>query len=356
MNSNFLQQHRNNYNLQPLNTLSVPSIAEYFIDITNESLLLDALVFSRDNNYPLTILGGGSNVLLPEYINGLVIKISTRGHSILFENNSELIVRFDAGENWHDIVLWSAENNLYGIENLALIPGTIGAAPIQNIGAYGVELQRCLESVEGFYFSSNIRFSLSNEECFFAYRDSVFKNVLRDKVIITHVTLKLSKVPQLAIDYPALKEQLIKDKNTLESLTSLDVANAVISIRQQKLPNPSQIPNVGSFFKNPIIDKKRYQKISHQYPAVVAYPMANNCYKLAAAWLIDQAGWRGKMVDNICMHENQALVLTNPNGCSTKEVLLFVDKVSESIKKKFGVTLEIEPIKCNSHHQSSIVK
>jgi UDP-N-acetylmuramate dehydrogenase len=346
MTSSFLKKCHQNYNLQPLNTLAVPSIAEYFIDITDDATLLDTLAFSRDNNYPLTILGGGSNVLLPDKIHGLVIKMSTHGRSILSENDTDVVIRFDAGEQWHNIVLWCVEKNLYGIENLALIPGTIGAAPIQNIGAYGVELTSCLESVEGFYFATKKRFRLDNKDCFFAYRDSIFKNMLRDKVIITHVTLKLSKVPRLEIEYPVLKEQLLKDKVMLTSVTSLDVARAVIAIRQSKLPDPSLLPNVGSFFKNPIIDELSYQKIHSLYPAVIAYPMANNCYKLAAAWLIDQAGWRGKIVDNICMHEKQALVLTNPNGCTTKEVLLFVDKVCESILEKFGVALEIEPIQC----------
>jgi UDP-N-acetylmuramate dehydrogenase len=349
MTSSFLQQCHQNYNLQTLNTLAVPSSAEYFIDITDESKLLDTLAFSRDSNYPLTILGGGSNVLLPDKIHGLVIKMSTYGRSVLFENDTDVVIRFDAGEQWHDIVLWCVEKNLYGIENLALIPGTIGAAPIQNIGAYGVELTSCLESVEGFYLSSNRRFRLDNKDCFFAYRDSIFKHVLRDKVIITHVTLTLSKISRLEIEYPVLKERLLTDNVSLASLTSVDVARAVIAIRQSKLPDPNQLPNVGSFFKNPIIDELSYQKIHSLYPAVIAYPMANNCYKLAAAWLIDQAGWRGKVVDNICMHEKQALVLTNPNCCSTKEVLLFVDKVCESIFEKFGVALEIEPIQCRGY-------
>ncbi len=346
MTSSFLQQCHQNFNLQPLNTLAVPSIAEYFIDISEESMLLDSLMFSRDSKCPLTILGGGSNVLLPGKIHGLVIKMSTQGRLIMSEDDIDIVIRFDAGENWHDIVLWCVEKNLYGVENLALIPGTIGAAPIQNIGAYGVELMSCLESVEGFYLSSNTAFTLDNKDCSFAYRDSIFKKVLRDKVVITHVTLKLSKIPRLDIDYPVLKEQLLADKVSLTSLTSLDVAKAVIAMRQSKLPDPSKLPNVGSFFKNPIVDQDCYQQIHNLYPAVIAYPVANNCYKLAAAWLIDQAGWRGRVVDNICMHEKQALVLTNPNGCTTKEVLLFVDKVCQSIMAKFGIALEIEPIQC----------
>jgi UDP-N-acetylmuramate dehydrogenase len=344
MTSDFLEQCHKNYNLQPFNTLAVPSTAEYFIDVSDESLLIDALAFSRDNNYPLTLLGGGSNVLLPDNIAGLVIKISTHGRSILSETDADIVIRFDAGENWHDIVLWCAQKKLYGIENLALIPGTMGAAPIQNIGAYGVELTSCLESVEGLYLASNTNFMLTNKECLFSYRDSVFKQALRDKVIITHVTLKLSKVPKLQLEYPALTEQLCKDNVRLELLSSLDVARAVMAIRQTKLPDPRQLPNAGSFFKNPIVDEISYEKIHNAYPAVIAYPMANNCYKLAAGWLIDQAGWRGKVVDDICMHQKQALVLTNPNGCTTKEVLLFVNKVCESINNKFGVTLEIEPI------------
>jgi UDP-N-acetylmuramate dehydrogenase len=346
MTSSFLQQCHQDYNLQPLNTLAVPSVAEYFFDITDESSLLDTLAFSHDNNYPLTILGGGSNVLLPDRMHGLVVKMSTQGRSILADNDTDVTIRFDAGEQWHEVVLWCVSKNLYGVENLALIPGTIGAAPIQNIGAYGVELTSCLESVEGYYLSSNKYFSLDNSACMFGYRDSIFKNLLRDKVVITHVTLKLRKIPRLDIQYPALREQLLTNGAALTSLTSLDVASAVIAIRQSKLPDPKQLPNAGSFFKNPIINEVDYQKIHSLYPAVVAYPIANNCYKLAAAWLIDQAGWRGKVVDNICMHEKQALVLTNPNGCTTKEVLLFVDKVCQSIEVKFGVALEIEPIRC----------
>ncbi len=344
MTSNFLEQCHKNYNLQKLNTLAVPSIAEYFLDISTDRLLLQALQFSQKAEIPLTILGGGSNVLLPDKIMGLVIKISTQGREVLLEDDNSLTVRFAAGENWHDTVLWCVKKNLYGIENLALIPGTIGAAPIQNIGAYGVELMSCLERVEGFYLSTNELFILENEACLFAYRDSIFKQSMRGKAVITHVTLTLSKVPKLHVEYPALQEQLISNKADEDSLSALDVASAVIAIRQQKLPNPEQIPNAGSFFKNPVVSKAIYKKIYNEYPAVVAYRMADDTYKLAAGWLIDQAGWRGKLLDNICMHHKQALVLTNPNHCTTQQLLAFVDKVQESIWDKFHVNLEIEPI------------
>ncbi len=344
MTSSFLQYCHKNYNLQALNTLAVPSIAEYFADVNTDALLLGALQFSQEADIPLTVLGGGSNVLLPEKIPGLVIKISTTGREILSEDDNAATIRFAAGENWHDTVLWCVKKNLYGIENLALIPGTIGAAPIQNIGAYGVELMSCLERVEGLYISNNTPFVLDNSDCLFAYRDSIFKQSMRNKVIITHVTLTLSKEPKLHVEYPALLEQLDKNKVDKGTLSPFDIASAVIAIRQHKLPNPEQIPNAGSFFKNPIVGEVIYRKIRDEYPAVVAYPMPNNKYKLAAGWLIDQAGWRGKLLDNICMHHNQALVLTNPNHCTTKQLLGFVDKVRESIFDKFHVNLEIEPI------------
>lgn len=343
MESSFLEQCKRNYNLQALNTLAIPSTAEYFLDVATESSLIDTLEFIHHTNCPLTILGGGSNVLLSDKILGLVVKLSTQGRRVVSETDTDMTIRFDAGENWHGIVLWSANNNLYGIENLALIPGTIGAAPIQNIGAYGVELTSCLESVEGFYISSSKRFTLTNKECLFAYRDSIFKQGLRNQVMITHVTLKLSKIPTLQIDYLALKEQLEKNKTPLNSLRAIDVAKAIIEIRQSKLPDPLYIPNAGSFFKNPVVDEKTYKKIQKEYPNIVAYSLANSHYKLAAGWLLDQAGWRGKIIDNICMHEKQALVLTNINHCSSREILLFVHKVCESIQQKFGVMLEIEP-------------
>jgi len=344
MTSNFLEQCHKNYNLQKLNTLAVPSIAEYFIDVNTDELLFQVLVFAQRSGTPLTILGGGSNVLLSDKITGLVVKISTQGREVLVEDKSSLTVRFAAGENWHDTVLWCVQRNLYGIENLALIPGTIGAAPIQNIGAYGVELMNCLERVEGLYLSTNEPFLLTNKECLFAYRDSIFKQGMKGKVVITHVTLTLSKEPKLHIEYPALQERLVKNKIDEESLSAFDIASAIIAIRQQKLPSPEQIPNAGSFFKNPIVSESTYNKIYKAYPAVVAYPMVNNMYKLAAGWLIDEAGWRGKLLDNICMHRHQALVLTNPNYCTTKQLLSFVGKVQESILNKFNISLEIEPI------------
>lgn len=344
MTSNFLEQCHKNYSLQKLNTLAVPSTAEYFVDINTDALLFQMLAFVRQSGIPLTILGGGSNVLLSDNIAGLVVKISTQGREVLVEDESSFTLRCAAGENWHDTVLWCAQRNLYGIENLALIPGTIGAAPIQNIGAYGVELMSCLERVEGLYLSTNESFTLNNKECLFAYRDSIFKQSMKGKVIITHVTLTLSKTPKLHIEYPALQEQLIKNKVDKNSLSASDITSAVIAVRKQKLPSPEKTPNAGSFFKNPIVNEIVYSKIYKEYPAVVAYPMANKMYKLAAGWLIDEAGWRGKLLDDICMHDHQALVLTNPNHCTTKQLLSFVDKVRESILHKFGISLDIEPI------------
>ncbi len=335
-----------NYDLQSLNTLAVPSYAQWFAEITDENQLLAALEFQKQQQCSLLILGGGSNVVLPEKVNGLVLKMATTGHSIVAETDKDIIITFAAGENWHSIVMWCVEQGYYGIENLALIPGCIGAAPIQNIGAYGVELKDCFESLNAINIDSGEAIYLDVNQCQFDYRDSIFKRGLLDKVIITDVTLRLKKIPNLTLAYPALKNAL--QQENLKSLTPLDVANAVIEIRESKLPSPSDIPNAGSFFKNPIVSESVFQKLKKQYPQLVAYPQKNNAYKLAAGWLLDNAGWKGKVVNGVCMHHQQALVLTNPQRCTSDQLLHFIEIVRTSIQEKFNIQLEIEPRIFNS--------
>lgn len=335
------------YPLQAYNTLSVPAYAEQYCEITADKqwpLLLDFL--RKQAHLPLLFLGGGSNLILPKQVPGLVVKIATQGKNILSETESEIVIRFAAGENWHDTVMWSVKNQYCGIENLALIPGSIGAAPIQNIGAYGVELMDCCVQVEGYELSNGVLRTLSKHACAFAYRDSIFKHTLKDRFVITHVTLAFKKWvnPQsynFQTDYPALKQYLAESDE--KNLRPQDIANAVIAIRNSKLPDPATIPNAGSFFKNPIVDSHTYRHIKQLYPDLVAYPVANKQYKLAAGWLLDKAGWKGKLVEGIAMHKDQALVLTNPNKCEGRKIIEFAQQVQLDIKTRFGVLLEIEP-------------
>jgi UDP-N-acetylmuramate dehydrogenase len=228
----------------------------------------------------------------------------------------------------------------YGLENLALIPGSVGAAPIQNIGAYGVELESCFEFLCGIDLTTEQEVTLRREDCQFGYRDSIFKHALKDKIIITSVALKLSKVPELVLDYPALAQSI---DQSATSVSAKQVAETVIAIRQSKLPDPIDVPNAGSFYKNPIVLEKKYSALKNEYPELVAYPLGSGQYKLAAGWLLDKAGWKGKVIDGINMHDKQALVLTNPYHASGKTILDFSERLCQSIQDQFGVSLEIEP-------------
>jgi UDP-N-acetylmuramate dehydrogenase len=246
-----------------------------------------------------------------------------------------------AGENWHELVEYSLDNGFYGLENLSLIPGSVGAAPIQNIGAYGVELKDVFAELSALNIQSGLMVTFTNESCQFGYRDSIFKQSLKDQYIITSVTFKLRKVPELNLEYPALRAALIDIPEG--EITVEQVSAAVIAIRQSKLPDPVQIPNVGSFFKNPIIPVSQFEHLKSSYPTIVSYPIDAQRVKLAAGWLIDQAGWRGREVNGVKVHRDQALVLTNPGKLEGKLILQLADSVVASVQEKFGVVLEMEP-------------
>jgi UDP-N-acetylmuramate dehydrogenase len=345
MTSNNLLDIQSSKNLQKFNTLNIPSAAEYFIEISDEGQLDQCLRYANEKNLSVTILGGGSNVVLPSFLSGLVIKMETKGRKLIEKNDSSVLIEIAAGENWHELVMWAIESGYYGLENLALIPGSVGAAPIQNIGAYGVELESFFYSLKGIDLTTYAIKELSKEDCLFAYRDSIFKHELRDKFLITSVTFQLATEFQPVLTYPALKETLAK-KNLLnhqKPLNALSVAETVIGIRQSKLPDPDDVPNAGSFFKNPIVDQDTYIRLLSAHPEIVAYSASGGFYKLAAGWLLDQAGWKGKLLNDIAMHAQQALVLTNPLGCGQEKILNFVNIVQESILEKFGVQLEVEP-------------
>jgi UDP-N-acetylmuramate dehydrogenase len=330
-----------NVSLQRYNTLAVDVSTRWFVIIETIEQLQEALDFVKAKNCPLLVLGGGSNVVLAKDFSGLTLLIKTRGIHIEKETDSQVFLSVAAGKNWHDTVMYCVNQGWYGLENLALIPGSVGAAPIQNIGAYGVELTQCFSYLDAIDIATGERLSVDNQACQFAYRDSVFKQSLKDKVIITRVVLVLSKTPTWSLNYPALQNAL--KGYELPALTSQQIAQAVIAIRQSKLPDPRDIPNAGSFFKNPIVDPDCYERLREQYPQLVAYEQSDGCYKLAAGWLLDQAGWKGKWVNNIAMHDQQALVLTNPHRRSGSELLDFTDRVISDIEQKYGIYLEVEP-------------
>lgn len=329
------------FNLQKFNTLAVPALAQYFVSVKTDDELREALAFARPENLPLLLLGGGSNIVLRADFPGLVIQIKLQGKEVVDENDEFVWLKVAAGENWHQLVEYSLDNALYGLENLSLIPGSVGAAPIQNIGAYGVEIKELVAELSALNIRSGLSVTFTNESCQFGYRDSIFKQSLKDQYVITSVTFRLRKQPQLNLTYPALRAALANIAE--EDITPQQVSAAVIDIRQTKLPDPAVIPNVGSFFKNPVINQQQFDVLKAEHPAIVSYPAAANQVKLAAGWLIDQAGWRGREVGGAVVHEQQALVLTNPLRSSGQAVLALAELIKKSVFEQFGVILEMEP-------------
>ena len=328
------------FNLQNHNTLASPVCAEFFVAVKNEEELQAALKFAKEKNLPLLVLGGGSNIVLHEDFPGLVIHVQLVGIELLRQDDDFYYVKAAAGENWSNFVDYCLDEGFYGLENLSLIPGNVGAAPIQNIGAYGVELKDVFSELAALDIKSGLSITFTPEACQFGYRDSVFKNTLRDQFIITSVTFKLTKNPNLKTFYPAL--QLALAHYSPDDITPELVSQVVCEIRHSKLPDPKQIPNVGSFFKNPIISTAKLAGLQRTYPEIVFYPVDGETVKLAAGWLIDQAGWKGRMLD-AAVHSHQALVLTNPKRLKGSAVLALAAAIKESILKRFDVDLEQEP-------------
>lgn len=323
------------------NTLALPSTAEYFCKVSSESELQEALAWARQKQLPITLLGGGSNVVLASDLAGLVIYIAISGIELVSESNqAEKLIRVGAGEDWHQLVLYTLQQGWYGLENLSLIPGLAGAAPIQNIGAYGVELSDRFHSLETIELSSGQSITMTLEDCEFGYRDSFFKGAGRDQYVITTVNLKLSAKVNLCLEYPAL-QQYLKAK-TLAEVTPQQVSDAVCAIRRSKLPDPTEIPNAGSFFKNPVISSEQLETLKQKYPGLVSYEQADGRKKLAAGWLVEHAGWKGITSSGVGVHDHQALVLVNYHGTG-KDLLSLAGDIQASVLDKFGVSLEIEP-------------
>lgn len=310
------------------------------MSVTSISELKEVLATDIVKNYPLLIMGGGSNILFTEDFSGLIILNNIKGIEIIEENNDEVLVSSGGGEVWQDLVMFSLGKNLGGIENLSLIPGSVGAAPIQNIGAYGVELKEVMDSLTAIELATGEERTFSIADCDFGYRNSVFKKELKDKYIITTVTLKLAKNPQLNTSYGVISS-LLEEKGIKEPTIS-DVSKAVIEIRRSKLPDPAELGNAGSFFKNPVVDKIDYEGLKLTFSDIPGY-VNQDTVKIPAAWLIEQCGWKGKRLGNIGVHDKQPLVLVNHGGGTGEEIRDLSIKIRESVITKFGIELEVEP-------------
>lgn len=326
-----------NIDLKDFTTFGVSANAKRFATFSTEE---EARNLTKNNNEALLILGGGSNVLLTQDFNGLVLKNEIKGISIIEKNNVSVVLKVGAGEEWHNFVLHTIENGYFGIENMSLIPGSVGASPMQNIGAYGVEIKDVFEKLEALEIETGEVQTFTKEACAFGYRESVFKHALRGKYIITNVYFRLSLIEKISTKYGAIEQELLK--NGIASPTSKDVSNAVIAIRTSKLPNPKDLGNAGSFFKNPVVPIKLYNTIRETFSDAPSYPIDENYVKVPAGWLIESAGWKGKKVGKCGVHINQALVLVNYGGATGNEILNLSSQIIEDINQKFGITLERE--------------
>ena len=324
-----------NVSLRPYNTFGLSASAAYFKEINNTRNLLYI-----PKNLPLVILGGGSNILLTKDIEACVIKMNIKGLTVVSDTPKEILIKVGAGMVWHDWVKFCIQQQWGGIENLSLIPGTVGAAPIQNIGAYGVELKDVFHSLETYEPSINKKSVFLKDECEFGYRDSIFKNALKGKLIITSVTFRLQKQPILNMEYGDI-QKILAEKN-ITAPTIRDISEAVIAIRQSKLPDPAELGNSGSFFKNPEIDADLFANLQKKYPTLNGYPMPNGAIKIAAGWLIEQAGWKGKRVGNTGCHAKQALVLVNYGNATGEEIYQHALHIIEDVHQKFGIRLSPE--------------
>ncbi|MEX0813484.1 MAG: UDP-N-acetylmuramate dehydrogenase [Chitinophagales bacterium] len=332
---------KENHSLKAYNSFGIDVSARYFVEITKVAqlkVLLESDLFKYNARL---ILGGGSNVLLTKDFPGLVLKLSIRGISIEKEAADFVWLKAMAGEVWHDVVQYSLKNGLGGLENLSLIPGQVGAAPMQNIGAYGVELESVFDHLEAIEISSAEIKKFHKDDCAFGYRESVFKNIYKDKFIIVSVVFKLSKSQdQVNITYGAIRDVL--NKKGITKPDAKAVSDAVIAIRQSKLPNPKELGNAGSFFKNPVIEKQQLERLKADYPEIPSYDLGNDQFKVPAGWLIEQCGWKGKVVGNTGSHKKQALVLVNYGNASGKEIKTLADEIRKSVYDKFGIKITPE--------------
>ncbi|MGZ4047771.1 MAG: UDP-N-acetylmuramate dehydrogenase [Bacteroidia bacterium] len=329
-----------NHSLKKLNTFGIDASARYFTEFSSIEEIKEILSEPKFSNLNRLILGGGSNLLFTKNFDGIVLKNNLKGIELIKEDADFYYVRSAAGEVWHTFVLHCIENNYAGLENLSLIPGNVGASPMQNIGAYGVEIKDCFFELEAFHIKDKSLQLFNNTQCEFGYRESVFKRKLKDQFIITSVTFKLRKKPVYNTSYGAIETELAEMGVTEKSIQA--ISQAVCNIRSSKLPNPAEIGNAGSFFKNPEVAREKYSHLKNKYPAIVGYDLENGNVKLAAGWLIEQCGWKGKTFGDAGVHKLQALVLVNYGNAKGEEIFELSQNVMDSVKEKFDVELERE--------------
>jgi len=337
-------KYKQHFSLQELTTFKTPGFAAHFFSFKQEEELISILQrfdFENISNHykDILLLGKGSNMLLVGDVKGVVLKNEIEGLKIIEEGVDEIFIEVGAGMDWHQLVLYTIDKGWSGIENLALIPGTVGAAPVQNIGAYGVELKDVFHSLRCWHFEEKKWIYLRLEECQFAYRDSIFKKQWRNKSVITSVQFKLSKKAKLNIEYGAITSEL--EKMGIQEPSIKEVAEAVINIRNSKIPSPKLIPNAGSFFKNPTISDEKFENLKEIYPDMPFYKLPVG-YKIPAGWLLEKANWRGYSSKGVGCYENQALILVNTGGASGKQILDFSEQIQQSIREKFEIELERE--------------
>jgi UDP-N-acetylmuramate dehydrogenase len=332
---------KSDFPLKEYNTFGIAARAKHFVSIATSEELVQFLTESELRQELKLVLGGGSNMLLTQDVDGTVLHINISGKRFVEETETHAIVEAGAGENWHEVVLWALDHDLGGIENLSLIPGNIGTAPVQNIGAYGVELKDTFHSLQAVSIADGRVRSFSLDECQFGYRDSVFKNAAKGNYIITSVQLKLNKPPfRISTHYGAIQAELEKTGITNPSI--VDVSKAVIAIRQSKLPDPKVLGNSGSFFKNPILTSELANSLKKNYPELPVYDAAEGFKKVAAGWLIEKAGLKGYRDGDAGVHAKQALVLVNYGSATGSEILALSKYVIATVKTQFGITLEAE--------------
>ena len=333
-------QIEENVSLKRYNTFGVDVNARYFVEIKNEDDLQEAITNQEFKKDKKLFLGGGSNILFTKDYDGLVAKISTKGNRVVEENENEVLVESFAGEKWNDFVTYCVEKNFFGVENLSLIPGTVGAAPIQNIGAYGTELKDVFESLDGIMIDSGEKKSFSKQECQFDYRDSIFTKKYKNNFLITKVVFRLQKEKKFNLNYRAFQSYLKPDDQN--KLTLREMSELVKRIRRDKLPNPQKYGNAGSFFKNPEVDLRKINELQERFNDLVHFKVEEDKYKISAGWLIEKCGFRGKNIGNVGTYKKQALVIINFGGATGDEIKRFAENIQKAVENKFDVTLTPE--------------
>lgn len=330
------------YDLKKLNTLAVDAQAEYFCQVQSPEDIQEALLFAKNKALPIKILGGGSNVVMAQQVSGLVVQHVATGFEVLEQDDQTITIKVQAGQNWHELVMNTLSLGFSGLENLAYIPGCVGAAPVQNIGAYGVEAKDFIRTVHGVNLQTGDEFSLNNDQCDFAYRESIFKHELESKVLITSVEFVLNKQEHVMVKYAPLNTmaQEYFDKESKQVSASM-LAQWVIDVRKSKLPEPNELPNAGSFFKNPVIELGLFKELEAKYPNIPSYAQPSGV-KIPAGWLIDQLGLKGRNFGPVKVHDKQALVLVNQGGRG-EDVIAAATEIKQKVLAHYGVELEQEP-------------